>query len=268
MKPVAALAASCLLCLHAAATELPVREWTSPGLELSAVRNEISLRGHVASSAHLSALNEAALSGRKALSTPDTYRHVVLPDHWLGTSELLVRLLADMHSGHAAMTRDEVVLRGTITGGESGAIESLIRESVPGTTSVAVDVWAAAPRSSACDGLFAALLDGSFRLRAGAVSVSGEHYPRLNRIADALSHCEDIRLRITGHTDSTGDSADKDVISEQRARAYADYLASQGVAEKRLVWEGRGSAEPVANNRSAAGRNRNRRVAIEIYSPP
>ena len=182
---------------------------------------------------------------------------------------MLVALLADMHSGEAAMTRDELVVRGTVIGGATPeSLEARLRAVVPATKSVIVDVWVAPTPGTACSALLGVLLDGSFRLRAGATGVSGEHYPRLNRIADALERCQDVRLRITGHTDNTGDAEDNALISEQRARSYADYLASQGVAEKRLVWEGRGSAEPVASNRSAAGRNRNRRVAIEIYSAP
>ena len=147
-------------------------------------------------------------------------------------------------------------------------VENQLRQSVPAGVSIDVDVWQATSAGQACTALLETLLESSFRLRAGESRVSGEHFPRLNRIADALARCPSVRLRVAGHTDSTGDAEDNIRISELRARAYADYLASQGVSEKRLVWEGLGSAEPVSSNRSAAGRNRNRRVAIEIYSPP
>ena len=178
-------------------------------------------------------------------------------------------LLAGMHSGDAAMTRDELSLRGTLAENASAeTMERRLRQSVPASVSVRVDVWASRSPEQSCGALLASLLDASFRLRSGEVSVSGEHYPRLNRIADALSRCPSVRLQISGHTDNSGDAEDNLRISEQRARAYADYLVGQGVTDKRLVWEGRGSAEPVASNRNATGRNRNRRVAIEIYSPP
>ncbi len=264
MRRVAALVAGCLLSLQVSATDTPVRDWPSPGLELSAGPGAITLRGHIASTSHLYELNESA--GPQGLTTAGTYKHIVLPEHWRKTSALLVTILAGMHSGDAAMTRDEVTIRGTLTEtGTSESIESRLRESVPPETTVTVDIWQAPTSASACGALFGVLLEKSFRLRAGETSVSGEHFPRLNRIADALDRCRMIRLRITGHTDNTGDVTDNELISEQRAKAYADYLAGQGIAEKRLVFEGRGSAEPVANNRSAAGRNRNRRVAIEIY---
>ncbi len=267
MRRAAALTAGCLMCLQAMAT--PVRDWPSPGLELSAGRGDVSIRGHVASTAHLSELGEAAASGARSLVGDDTYKHILLPDYWRESSTLLVSLLAGMHSGDAAMTRDELTLRGTLAENMSAEIlESRLRQSVPANVSISIDVWAAASPVQACGALLATLLDAPFRLRSGEVNVSGEHFPRLNRIADALSRCPSLRLRISGHTDSSGDADDNLRISELRARAYADYLAGQGVMDKRLVWEGRGSAEPVASNRNATGRNRNRRVAIEIYSPP
>ncbi len=266
MKRAAAIVAGCLLCLQAEAT--PVRDWPSPGLELSAGRGDVSIRGHVASTAHLVELGEAAASGARSLAGQETYKHVILPDHWRGTSTLLVSLLAAMHSGDAAMTRDELTLRGTLAdNGSAELLERQLRQSVPANVSVNVEVWATRSPAKSCDALLASLLDAPFRLRSGEASVSGEHYPRLNRIADALSRCPSIRLRVSGHTDNSGDADDNLRISEQRARAYADYLAGQGVMHKRLVWEGRGSAEPVSSNRNAAGRKRNRRVAIEIYSP-
>ncbi|MEM6511406.1 MAG: OmpA family protein [Pseudomonadota bacterium] len=262
MSRFALLLAGCLLCLPAAADDDPVRTWPSPGLELKLQRGELKLRGHVVSTAHLVELGRAA--GDQRLTTTDTYRHVLLPDHWREASALLVSLLAGLHSGDAAMTRDEISLRGTLTTREEfRRLVAQLRDSVPPETSILVDTWDAP--HAACDTLLGALLDGSFRLRAGQVDVSGEHFPRLNRIADALQRCREVRLRVSGHTDNSGDADDNARLSEQRARAYTEYLQQQGVEAERLVWEGRGSAEPVGNNRSAAGRNRNRRVAIEIY---
>ncbi|MEM9335554.1 MAG: hypothetical protein AAGA33_11950, partial [Pseudomonadota bacterium] len=183
MKWLAVLAAGGLLSLPTAAADMPVRDWPSPGLEVAASRESISLRGHIASTSHLFELNES--SGRKQLTAEQTYKHVLLPDHWRATSTLLVTLLDELHSGDAAMTRDDIVLRGTLADtATSEAIETRLRNSVPPTTTVTVDVWRAPSADGACEALLVALLEQSFRLRAGSVSVSGEHFPRLNRIAD------------------------------------------------------------------------------------
>jgi outer membrane protein OmpA-like peptidoglycan-associated protein len=55
-------------------------------------------------------------------------------------------------------------------------------------------------------------------------------------------------------------------LSERRAAAAANYLASQGVARARLVAAGRGESEPLAPNDSEVGRQKNRRVEVAIFA--
>jgi outer membrane protein OmpA-like peptidoglycan-associated protein len=54
-------------------------------------------------------------------------------------------------------------------------------------------------------------------------------------------------------------------LSEQRAKATYDYLVSKGVNPGRLIYKGFGETKPVADNRYAPGRTKNRRVEFEIY---
>lgn len=67
-------------------------------------------------------------------------------------------------------------------------------------------------------------------------------------------------MRIVGHTDSSGNDAINNPLSVQRAASVRDYLVARGVVSNRIVIDGRGSREPVADNNSAAGRAQNRRV--------
>jgi outer membrane protein OmpA-like peptidoglycan-associated protein len=67
-------------------------------------------------------------------------------------------------------------------------------------------------------------------------------------------------VRIVGHTDSSGNDAINNPLSVQRAASVRDYLVARGVVSNRIVIDGRGSREPVADNNSAAGRAQNRRV--------
>ncbi len=73
-------------------------------------------------------------------------------------------------------------------------------------------------------------------------------------------------VHVVGHTDSVGSDAYNLRLSEQRALAVVDYLASIGVARDRLRSEGRGETEPRDTNASEAGRQLNRRV--ELYVKP
>jgi len=75
---------------------------------------------------------------------------------------------------------------------------------------------------------------------------------------------------VIGHTDSIGTDAYNQRLSEQRAKAVADYLASRGIPGNQISFRGMGESQPKATNRTAAGRADNRRVVllIELYYRP
>jgi outer membrane protein OmpA-like peptidoglycan-associated protein len=76
-----------------------------------------------------------------------------------------------------------------------------------------------------------------------------------------------VRVRIVGHTDSTGNDAINDPLSQARAQTVRNYLEDRGVPASRLETAGRGSREPVADNGTDAGRSKNRRVEIFLREP-
>jgi OOP family OmpA-OmpF porin len=69
-------------------------------------------------------------------------------------------------------------------------------------------------------------------------------------------------LQVVGHTDSTGPEAYNQGLSERRAQAAADYMASQGIDASMMTVKGMGESAPVADNASREGRAMNRRVEI------
>jgi len=79
--------------------------------------------------------------------------------------------------------------------------------------------------------------------------------------------CPAARLSITGHTDALGDETYNRTLSERRAAAVAEFLAERGVARERLLTAGAGATQPVADNGTAHGRERNRRIEIELLWP-
>ncbi len=86
--------------------------------------------------------------------------------------------------------------------------------------------------------------------------------PILDQFANGLREQPRTEVRIIGHTDNTGSDAVNDPLSMQRAASARDYLSARGVDAGRILINGRGSYEPVADNTSDAGRARNRRVEI------
>ena len=87
--------------------------------------------------------------------------------------------------------------------------------------------------------------------------------PILNQFATTLTQHPETTISIIGHTDSTGTEAINNPLSFDRANAARDYLVGRGVARTRVSTDGRGAREPIADNGTAQGRDKNRR--IEIY---
>jgi len=69
---------------------------------------------------------------------------------------------------------------------------------------------------------------------------------------------------VVGHTDSVGTDAYNQKLGQRRADAVKAYLVSKGIDSKRVYTESRGEKQPVADNKTSKGRERNRRVEIEV----
>ena len=81
------------------------------------------------------------------------------------------------------------------------------------------------------------------------------------------SKLKDINLEVViavGHTDSVGTDAYNQKLSVRRAEAVKAFLISKGIESNRVYTEGKGEKQPVASNKTAAGRAKNRRVEIEV----
>jgi outer membrane protein OmpA-like peptidoglycan-associated protein len=96
----------------------------------------------------------------------------------------------------------------------------------------------------------------------GASKLSDSARESLARFAGIVGVYPSLRIRVEGHTDSTGSLATNQTLSYERALAVRDYLATQGVTDANLEVAGRGPDVPVASNDTSEGRARNRRVEI------
>jgi OOP family OmpA-OmpF porin len=87
----------------------------------------------------------------------------------------------------------------------------------------------------------------------------------LDQVVDVMLKNQDIEVvEVEGHTDSTGEIEDNQILSEERAAAVREYLVSRGVAEFRLTARGYGESVPLSTNDSDGGRQTNRRVQFRI----
>jgi outer membrane protein OmpA-like peptidoglycan-associated protein len=88
---------------------------------------------------------------------------------------------------------------------------------------------------------------------------------KLSEVADALAKQDpDSKIVVEGHTDSQGDDAFNQKLSQARADAVRTYLTSHGIAPDRITAQGLGESRPIADNTSTEGRANNRRVEIVV----
>ena len=106
--------------------------------------------------------------------------------------------------------------------------------------------------------------DSGILFATSSASLSAASQATLRKFAANLAEHSDTDLLIVGHTDNTGSDRVNNPLSYNRAASVRTFLLSQGVAETRMQVEGKGSAEPVADNSTVAGRRDNRRVEVYI----
>ncbi len=101
----------------------------------------------------------------------------------------------------------------------------------------------------------------------GRSTIARRSYKLLDNVAAVLkSHQEISAVQIQGHTDDRGRAQSNLRLSENRAKAVRRYLIKRGIEGRRLSAKGYGEAEPIAPNKTKAGRAENRRVEFKILS--
>ena len=98
----------------------------------------------------------------------------------------------------------------------------------------------------------------------GKAVLTTSSYTELDRLYNILVDNPQMKIEISGHTDKTGSQPLNFKLSESRAKAVVDYLVHKGIDAGRLEFRGFGSLQPIADNATAEGRTKNRRVEFKI----
>ncbi|NSL85303.1 OmpA family protein [Chitinophaga solisilvae] len=98
----------------------------------------------------------------------------------------------------------------------------------------------------------------------GKATIRPTSYASLDKVASLLVE-KNFSLKLAGHTDNTGSAATNMRLSKERAEAIRSYLVSKGANASRIEATGYGSTQPIASNKTAAGRQQNRRVEFTLY---
>lgn len=107
------------------------------------------------------------------------------------------------------------------------------------------------------------------RFATGSARIQGARsHEILDQAAAILQEYPSVRIRISGHTDDRGSEARNLALSRSRADAVKWYLVDRGIEHTRVVTMGYGPARPIADNGTADGRSKNRRIEFELLSNP
>ena len=163
-------------------------------------------------------------------------------------------------SANSASQNNRAAAIGAVLGGAGGYVldqrEKRLREQLAGT-GVAVNRNA--------DGSIGVVMPGNITFPTNSYTINPSFYSTLDTVAQQLNDGK-VAVVVSGYTDNTGNDSINIPLSNNRANAVANYLRTKGVPANRINAQGYGSANPVASNATAAGKEQNRRVELSVYA--
>lgn len=105
----------------------------------------------------------------------------------------------------------------------------------------------------------------AIQFETGSALIKVSSYKILDEVAQILKEWPSYSISVEGHTDNVGSAESNLLLSEKRAEAAATYLINKGIDAKRVSSKGFGLTQPVADNSTIQGRNKNRRVEIDLF---
>lgn len=251
-------------------TPAAARGAVEPGLEW-AFRLDggvLQLQGEVPDDATRAALDAAANAAIDPPRITEVDNALVVTGDPLppGFREVAARGIANVVEcdlGVAELTCDRYSLLCEVPEARAEVVRTRATAPLPygriGTIQVLADEAVASCESALAE----ALSRSTIRFATERHEIDAASAPILDLVATTARECPGT-LRIEGHTDSEGDAAFNDALSQRRAASVRSALIARGLPSNRLVAQGFGSRRPVADNRTERGRSQNRRIEIRV----
>lgn len=112
------------------------------------------------------------------------------------------------------------------------------------------------------------IMPSNITFEASRSEVKSSFYSVLGSVANVFKEFDQNLIEVVGYTDSSGNDAINYPLSQDRADNVANYLIAQGVSGTRITPIGRGSQDPIGDNKTKAGKAMNRRVEINLRAAP
>ncbi|MDD7805769.1 MAG: OmpA family protein [Endozoicomonas sp. (ex Botrylloides leachii)] len=111
------------------------------------------------------------------------------------------------------------------------------------------------------------IMPSNITFDTGKATIKPSFKPVLESVAQVFEEFDKNGIQVVGYTDSSGGDKINIPLSKERANNVATYIQQLGVSGSRIIALGRGSADPIASNATAAGKAANRRVEINLLPP-
>lgn len=200
-----------------------------------------------------------------------------LPSGWSVRVLTALEALAELHHGRVTVRSDRVEVTGVSGNPDVSAQVARILADGLGQGAVyavrvrydeELDPVQQAPTPERCEARVQAILvDNKITFAPGSATLDTESREALDQIADVLRDCGALEMEVAGHTDSQGRSETNLALSQARAEAVINALLSRRVLVSGMEARGYGAENPIADNATAAGREANRRIEMNLIRP-
>ncbi len=200
-----------------------------------------------------------------------------LPNGWPVRVLAGLEALSKLNNGAIVIQPDFAQVRGISGNPEARAeISRLLSEKLGAGANFEIDVKyrkrldpkANLPTPEECAASINAVLkENKITFAPGSATIDPSASKTLDRIAELLKKCEDVKMEIAGHTDSQGREEMNLNLSQARAEAVLTALMARRILTSGLVARGYGETRPIADNKTEEGREANRRIEFTLIQP-
>ena len=208
---------------------------------------------------------------------PATRLDEALPDGWPIRVLAGLEALSLLNNGQVVVQPETLRVAGETGRPDAAAeISRLLSEQLGEGRDYAIDVayqealdpLAALPTPEECvEKINAALADRKITFAPGSTDIDVDALETIDKVAELLKTCQTVKMEIGGHTDSQGRESMNLQLSQARADAVLNAIMARRVLTANLSAKGYGEAEPIADNGTEDGRERNRRIEFRLILP-
>lgn len=188
---------------------------------------------------------------------------------WSSAAHLGLEEMARLKNGEVSISGKELVIKGAAESDQvANDIRSVLSTDLPPGFKSRDQITVMSVEEKAADSCQTLMRQttakGTINFERAKADLTSDSTQTLKDLAQIANECPSFSVQIEGHTDAEGTDERNQRLSDRRARAVADFLSQNGVDARRLTTVGYGATRPIADNATAEGRAKNRRIEFTV----